>query len=667
MVFNGPWDWGEAFQSMSGFSYRPDVDGLRTLAVIPVILFHAGASWLPGGFVGVDVFFVISGYLISSIIIRDVQEGKFSFLHFYERRVRRIIPALLVVLAFSVSLFQVIALPDQSKKAAESAMAALLSVSNFYFWHSSGYFSPAAELMPLLHTWSLGVEEQFYFLFPILLIMIFRWRLPIRATLSAAAILSFGVGLWLSVNKPSFAYYLLPARAWELLVGVVLATGAIPRIRGSLLGEAVPLIGIVMILSSLFLVGSDSVFPGWIALIPCLGAALVIHSDGQSWIARHVLASRPMVFIGLLSYSLYLWHFPVFAAIRTVTANLHLEMTVAVAAIAATFLLAWLSWRHVEMPFRNHRRMAAGRMFLLLGAGVASVALIAGVSIAMSGFPARLPQAAQAALMAAGDIDPMRTPCLGVHDQAACRFGSSSAEITYALIGDSHAAAIRPAIEASSIMGGETGTLFWAGACPLLDGAELRGHPERANCNQFKRAVWAEIESHPAIRTVVLAGRWPFQMTGSLPESGGSYRVFLVDQETVTPSIEESARVFRRSMMPTLDRLSSRGIRVIVIGSTPEPGFDVPHTVAMARYVGINEPPGIARRSVEQRAALADSILAGIVDGRHDVALISIWEKFCDSQWCRIEHAGIPIYSDDDHLSFNGALDFAAHAIAAGN
>ncbi|GMV31852.1 MAG: hypothetical protein AMXMBFR59_39770 [Rhodanobacteraceae bacterium] len=221
MVFNGPWDWGEAFQSMSGFSYRPDVDGLRTLAVIPVILFHAGASWLPGGFVGVDVFFVISGYLISSIIIRDVQEGKFSFLHFYERRVRRIIPALLVVLAFSVSLFQVIALPDQSKKAAESAMAALLSVSNFYFWHSSGYFSPAAELMPLLHTWSLGVEEQFYFLFPILLIMIFRWRLPIRATLSVAAILSFGVGLWLSVNKPSFAYYLLPARAWELLVGVL--------------------------------------------------------------------------------------------------------------------------------------------------------------------------------------------------------------------------------------------------------------------------------------------------------------------------------------------------------------------------------------------------------------------------------------------------------------
>lgn len=218
-------------------NYRPDIDGLRTLAVMPVILFHAGASWMPGGFVGVDIFFVISGYLISSIILREVQAGEFSFLRFYERRLRRIIPALLVMLVVTVAVFQVIALPDQAQSTAASAIAALLSVSNFYFWRQSGYFAPAAEFMPLLHTWSLAVEEQFYLIFPVILLAIWKLRLPVRWTVAIGTVLAFAVGLWLSVNKPSVAYYLLPARAWELAIGAVLATGLIPVARAGGVGS----------------------------------------------------------------------------------------------------------------------------------------------------------------------------------------------------------------------------------------------------------------------------------------------------------------------------------------------------------------------------------------------------------------------------------------------
>lgn len=216
---------------MSALKYRPDIDGLRTLAVMPVILFHAGASWMPGGFVGVDIFFVISGYLICLIILREVQAGQFSFLRFYERRLRRIIPALLTMLLVTVVAFQIIALPDQAQDAAKSGIAALASVSNFYFWQQSGYFSPTAELMPLLHTWSLAVEEQFYLFFPVILLAIWRLRLSVRWAVVIGTVLAFGVGLWLSVNKPSIAYYLLPARAWELAIGAVLATGLLPSLR----------------------------------------------------------------------------------------------------------------------------------------------------------------------------------------------------------------------------------------------------------------------------------------------------------------------------------------------------------------------------------------------------------------------------------------------------
>ncbi|MHA7925089.1 MAG: acyltransferase family protein [Marinobacter sp.] len=647
---------------MNDLKYRADIDGLRAFAVLPVILFHAGASWLPGGFVGVDIFFVISGYLISSVILREVQVGHFSFKRFYERRIRRIIPALLVMLLVTVSVFQVISLPEQAVSASESGIAALLSISNFYFWGESGYFSPTAEFMPLLHTWSLAVEEQFYFVFPIILIAFFKLRVSLKGFLVVGTIAAFAASLWLSVNKPSVAYYLLPARAWELAIGAVLATGAIPRVKCEFLKESLPMLGIGLILFSVFYIRSDMIFPGWVALFPCLGAALVIHSDGNSWIARKVLMYRPVVFIGLLSYSLYLWHWPVLAALRVSTANIHLQFELAVAAILVTFVLAWLSWCFVEQPFRKKDLMPAKVSFVALGGGSVALTALALVSIVYAGFPARLDEPARVALTAAQDVDPFRAPCGGFDNRDECRFGNSDSAVTYAIIGDSHAAAIRPAVEASELMGDSAGTLYWKGGCPLLDGAKRSDAPRDNDCAAFREKVWDEIDNNPEIDTVILGGRWSFQLTGWLPESGGSNRTFLEDEHTIVHSVQENSRVVERSLNRTLDRLSTRDIKVIVIGSVPEPGFSVPHTIALARFGGIEVPRGIPRDRVEERAGVSDQFISErIPDG---VQFISVWEAFCDEVWCDIERGGIPLYCDDDHLSHSAAVSVVAPFIS---
>ena len=642
--------------------YRPDIDGLRALAVIPVILFHAGATWLPGGFVGVDIFFVISGYLISSILLRESAAGEFSFLRFYERRLRRIIPALLVVLIVTVAVFQVLALPDQAQQTAESGIAALLSLSNFYFWQTSGYFAPAAEFTPLLHTWSLAVEEQFYLLFPVVILILLRFRVPIKWVFVVGTIAAFVLGYWLSGAKPSVAYYLLPARAWELAIGAVLAVGVLPAVRGALMREFLPALGIGLILFSMFYIRKDMLFPGWIALMPCLGTAMVIHAGGRSWVAQRILAARPVVFVGLLSYSLYLWHWPVLTALRVRTASVHLDLPVAVSAIAATFLLAWASWRYVERPFRNKRDMPSRRMLGVLGAGSAVLLTFSGISITAGGFPARLSDASRMALAASTDIDPFRALCDNVENRSQCRFGPIDEPVTYAIIGDSHAASIRPAIKYSGLMGNTAGTLYWAGACPLLSGAGMLN--QDTNCSSFKEDVFAQIERNSGLNTVILAGRWPYQVLGSLPEVGGSYAKLLVDAETVTPSAEENARVFVRAMLRTLERLEVLGIDVIIMGSVPEPGFDVPRAVAFSLYAGNTAPQGVPRSEVVKRAGIADEILAEIAVEHSNVLFIPIWDTFCDEQWCLIERDGVPIYSDDDHLSYLGAKTVAAPAIA---
>jgi peptidoglycan/LPS O-acetylase OafA/YrhL len=346
--------------------YRPEIDGLRALAVVPVILFHAGFQTFSGGFVGVDVFFVISGYLITSIILAEKQAGTFAIVNFYERRARRILPALFVVLSACLPFAWMWLLPTDMKNFSQSLVAVSAFTSNILFWIRSGYFESNAELLPLLHTWSLAVEEQYYVFFPIFLIL--AWRLGKRwvvLMLASVAVVSLAAAQWGSARMPAAAFYLLPTRGWELLIGALIAFYVAgpnkpnPRLSVSQSGSAA---GLLLIAYATFAFDKHTPFPGLYSLIPTLGAALIILFATRQTFSGKLLSSKPFVGVGLISYSAYLWHQPLFAFARHRSLDEPNKWLLPALAVAA-MVLAYFSWKYVETPFRNKQRFNRKQIF----------------------------------------------------------------------------------------------------------------------------------------------------------------------------------------------------------------------------------------------------------------------------------------------------------------
>ena len=294
--------------------YRPDIDGLRALAVIPVILFHAGVSGLSGGFVGVDVFFVISGYLITGILYRELNSGTFSILKFYERRIRRIMPNLLALLLCVLVACSILFIPIDLYAFGQSVIATLTFSANIYFYLKMGYFAPMAQQLPLLHMWSLGIEEQYYLLFPFVLRALFGLRrVGFLGAMWALFAASLALSAWTVTVWPDMAFYSPACRLWELMTGSLLAVGAVPALTRRLPRELAALGGLVAIIAAVMLYDDATPFPGFAALLPCLGAAALIHANQSSDLtaAGRLLAWPPFVAVGLVSYSLYIWHWPV--------------------------------------------------------------------------------------------------------------------------------------------------------------------------------------------------------------------------------------------------------------------------------------------------------------------------------------------------------------------
>ena len=296
----------------SEIRYRPDIDGLRAVAIVVVVLFHYGFAHLAGGYVGVDIFFVISGYLITSLILLDMRDRVFSAFKFYERQIRRIFPAMFFMLAVACVVAVSLLMPSDLRPFGHSLVATSFFLSNFEFLREFGYFGAAADLKPLLHTWSLGVEEQFYIIFPPLLALMLRFArkqaVPFIALIACA---SFACSVWLSRHFPDVNFFLLPSRMWELMIGALLATSAAPTLKNRVVAEILGGGGLAAILASVVLYSSTTPFPSEAALLPCLGAAAIIYSGTQPTMTRALLAAPPVVFLGLISYSLYLWHWPV--------------------------------------------------------------------------------------------------------------------------------------------------------------------------------------------------------------------------------------------------------------------------------------------------------------------------------------------------------------------
>lgn len=368
------------------------------MAVVPVILFHAGFEVFSGGFVGVDVFFVISGYLITSIILSEKEAGVFSLANFWERRARRILPTLFLVMAVSIPAAFVLLDQFELHSFAKSVSAASLFYSNFHFWKDGGYFETAAELKPLLHTWSLAVEEQYYIFFPLFILAVWKFgRKSMVAMLAAIALGSFGLAVWAAENLPDAAFFLLPMRGWELLLGAFVAFHAarngLPKDLGRL-GGALSFLGLLLIGFAVATFSSATPFPGFHALVPTLGAVSIIVFTTPASLVGKILCSRAMVGIGLVSYSAYMWHQPLLAFMRHIFDDL--SHSLAGLSVVAVFGLSWLSWKYVESPCRNKLRMPRARFFkiVLVAAGVLICIGLAGAKL----FSSKAKTGAEAAL-----------------------------------------------------------------------------------------------------------------------------------------------------------------------------------------------------------------------------------------------------------------------------
>lgn len=647
--------------------YRPDIDGLRAVAILPVVLYHAGVPLMSGGFVGVDVFFVISGFLIAGIISREMDEHRFSLINFYERRARRILPALFVVIAATLAAGWMIAWPVDFIAIGESALATVLFGSNVYFWQTTDYFAAAAEYQPLLHTWSLAVEEQFYLVFPLLLLLLVKLpRAKQIGYLVAILVVSLAVSVFSTRAAPVTAFYLAPARAWELLAGVLLALNAVPAWQGRAVREFAAAAGLVLIVVSVVTLDAATPFPGIAAVMPCLGTALVIQAGrgrGAPTAVTRILSHRLPVFVGLISYSLYLWHWPLLAFSRSWLESPDLPAAWALACVLASVGLAVVSWRFVERPFRARAVFTREGVFRLAGAGALLLIALSVSILALRGVPDRFSPLAFDALAGVDDIEEDRMACMGHRSGSDyCRIGLAGIEPSVMLLGDSHAAALMSAVGYALEQQGQSGFLASHGACPPLLGVERIGYRWSDECSSFVVSALDFIAQRRAsLHTVILAARWPLYVTGEhvSGETGGTFQ-FGLDAGAGEPG---NAAVVDAGLSALIHRAREIGVRVIILGGVPEIGWNVPRTIASVARRGGELPAAPTLSEVGLRHETANAILQGMAGPADDIAFVPIAPLLCEPE-CMILDGTKPIYVDDDHLSRHGAYDVLGPRLA---
>ncbi len=654
----------------AGIKYRPEIDGLRAFAVAPVILFHAGFSRFQGGFVGVDVFFVISGYLISTIILEELKSGTFSITRFYERRARRILPALFVVVVACLPFAWMWMLPREMKDFGQSVAAVALFSSNLLFWLESGYFERAAELKPLLHTWSLAVEEQFYVGFPLLLWWLWRpGGTRALVAIAALAALSLAVAQWGMQAAPSAAFFLLPTRAWELGVGALAAlTVARWRDIEGWRAEAAALLGLGAILLAVFAFSEASWVPGISALLPVLGTAAIIMFARPSTFVGRLLALRPIVGLGLISYSAYLWHQPLFAFARLRQYDREPSQLAYAALIALALFLAYLTWLLVERPFRD--KAIVSRRQIFASAAVSGCSLLCvGSAIALTdGAAFRLPQEVNRYLAWAERDTRQREKCDGTSgalkvSSPDCLFGPSrNGRID--VWGDSHAMeTVTQLSNRLAPFGVGVRELTHHACMPISD--YLRGG-ESADCIAFRNAAYADLTSPGARSPVVLMARWTVVFDPTPFDNGeGGREPRFHDAEVVSPEQKERRAAQLRA---TVESLLNNGRRVVLVYPIPEVGWHVPNFLAYRSLFSDNSTVTLSTsmKVFESRTAPAVAALDGIPD-HPGLLRFRPSDLLCNRAVpgrCVAQVGETPLYFDDDHLSMFGA-GLVADAIVA--
>lgn len=651
----------------SASSYRPEIDGLRALAVLPVVFYHFGIGGFSGGFVGVDIFFVISGFLIGGILWEELHNtGRVALGRFFMRRVRRLAPAYLAVGLATLIGAWFILLPFDFREFGQELIAATVYLANVHFFNEAGYFDQASDRKLLLHTWSLAVEEQFYLVLPTLMLVLAAWKRHLPWILIGLGVVSFVACLWMMRWSQPAAFYLFPFRAWELLAGVCLAITARQtgwQWRGH---SALSWIGLGLIIAAVTLFKAGTHFPGVYALVPVVGAVLVIANGRDPNPVNRMLSSGPFLFFGLISYSLYLWHWPMVTLLTYYRGDLGVGPALTAVLFVAAIAVSWLSWRLIETPVR---RGAWPGLRLLVGYGVAAAALV-GVAFSFAfsdGWPERFAPESRAYISATREFHQDWSRCETPQNGSwagleICPIGPEGPPQVL-IWADSHGRAFKEGLERLSFERDVPGLLIWQGGCPPLVGihkAESVSSPaDDAACAAAPDIIQAGLAQSTTIDTVLLVGRWAYYETGiGVGRDAKNSIRLMAAQDTQVPQSE----VFSTAMRETLADMAGSDRRVFVLRQVPEiPNFSAgtaARSLAYGRLSTQDIEQGIGRAArdlLEARFVGADRAIDAAATAI-GATVIDLWPDLCDAETCFAVLDGQPVYFDNNHVTNTGAL-----------
>ena len=634
--------------------YRSEIDGLRALAVVPVILFHAGLFGFSGGYAGVDIFFVISGYLITRIILDELNAGTFTIRNFYERRARRILPALFGMLAVTTIIATVVMPSELFKSYANSALTVISFTSNFHFYSVSDYFSTAAEQKPLLHTWSLAVEEQYYLFFPLLALYVFRKGKSLSAIVIAITLCSLLLSQYMAnAGNTEANFYLIFSRAWELLFGSLISIYKFDQNSyKKSTRELASLTGIAMIVASFFVFDANTPFPSFYTLLPVSGASLIIIFANRETLAGTLLSLRPLVAIGLISYSLYLWHQPLFAFLRMKSSGEPSEVLF-ISAIFLSFALSFLSYRYLETPFRKSPKYRNRDMIKLAARWIGIAILAFGFILATDGMQFRFSTQYDATI----EHNPKRKQCHTkgkdyLPPSESCHYFNDN--ITWASFGDSHTAELAYALGKKLEPYGQANRhLSFSGCPPALNFNVMRG-----GCHNWTNETLMFLEQEQSIQNVVVGYRY----TGFLskPDINDWLR-----EPYRKETHEQVWEMYWQSLHEIVTRLLKAGKMVYILYPVPElPDHIVtiltPNYLFGQDYTYDKDKTTTVEAYMKRHAFILDK-LDSLPFGENLKAIKPL-EAICSEEFCPTVTDGKALYFDDDHLSLTGARIVLDHA-----
>jgi peptidoglycan/LPS O-acetylase OafA/YrhL len=659
--------------------YRPDIDGLRAVAVLAVVAFHAFPSWVKGGFIGVDIFFVISGYLISIIIFENLDEGTFSFSEFYSRRIRRIFPALLLILiaCFAFGWFSLLA--DEYKQLGRHIAAGAGFISNFILWNEAGYFDNSAEYKPLLHLWSLGIEEQFYIVWPLFSWFAWKQRFNLLSLTIVVYITSFIINVKGIDQDVVATFYSPQSRFWELLSGSLLAwftlykKNAFAGIKskidiwlsivvytekqegdGKTLANIISIIGLLLLLYGFWRINNEIRYPGKWALVPVSGAVLIIAAGSKAWVNRAILSNKIAIWFGLISFPLYLWHWPILSFVRIVESEVP-SRNIRIAAVILSIVLAWITYKFIERPLR-FGKYGNAKVALLIVLMVI-IGYVGYNTYERNGLNFR-----KSLANVSPPIERLREDDKASHDICLNSYGLSKSNIRFcrlsilsnkphiALIGDSHAASLFSGL--SKVLSKNNEGLLMLGGRLFVDVATYPDGNE-FEIDVYKGGIVATkfIANEESIDTVIMVSRGPFYIN-----DGWNY--YLINDRKITNKID----VFERGMRDTLDLMMANNKKVFFLIDNPEVGFN-PNKCQNSRPLSIRRSfdCSISRAAYDTRHMEYRRLVFRVMKDYPSVVIFDQAAYLCDEFTCRFKNGSSVLYGDDDHLSVAGSEFMASH------